>query len=485
MAQNLHGLPEELEQVGGVVVANSALANRASEVRANRINWQSYLQSQMINQEQFNVIMMLDTSPPPRRDQFLKEHKYECARTFLEMIANVAKDQTVQYLLTMIDDILQEDRSRVDIFHDYAHRENTTVWRLFLPLVNRQDPFIVNQAGRIIAKLACWSNELMEGADLHFYLAFLKEQLRMPNNEYKQATARCLQMLLRVDEYRQAFSSVDGVTTLLNALSTSSNFQIQYQLVFCLWCMTFNPDLAERMNKYNVIPVLAAVLQDSQKEKVFRIILATFRNLLEKPEDLQVVQENAVAMVHGKVLKNLSLLQTRKFDDQDILDDITYLDEKLQASVQDLSSFDEYVSELKSGRLEWSPVHKSERFWRENAHSFNDKNYEILKILVRLLEISKDPLILSVAVHDIGEYVRCYPRGKSVIEQIGGKQLAMTLLTHEDANVRYQALLAVQKMMVQNWEYLGKQLEQSTDAGASTSGGAAAKTSVKAVPARG
>ena len=38
-----------------------------------------------------------------------------------------------------------------------------------------------------------------------------------------------------------------------------------------------------------------------------------------------------------------------------------------------------------------------------------------------------------------------------VIEQIGGKQLAMTLLTHEDANVRYQALLAVQKMMVQNW----------------------------------
>lgn len=110
----------------GVAVANSALANKAAEVRANRINWQSYLQSkdnpqrnnkyhknlelflgQMINQEQYNVIMMLDTSPPPRRDQFLREHKYECARTFLEMVANVAKDQTVQYLLTMIDDILQ------------------------------------------------------------------------------------------------------------------------------------------------------------------------------------------------------------------------------------------------------------------------------------------------------------------------------------------------------------------------------------------
>ena len=27
------------------------------------------------------------------------------------------------------------------------------------------------------------------------------------------------------------------------------------------------------------------------------------------------------------------------------------------------SSFDEYVHEVTSGRLEWSPVHKSEKFW--------------------------------------------------------------------------------------------------------------------------
>ena len=27
------------------------------------------------------------------------------------------------------------------------------------------------------------------------------------------------------------------------------------------------------------------------------------------------------------------------------------------------SSFDEYTAEVKSGRLEWSPVHKSEKFW--------------------------------------------------------------------------------------------------------------------------
>jgi V-type H+-transporting ATPase subunit H len=39
----------------------------------------------------------------------------------------------------------------------------------------------------------------------------------------------------------------------------------------------------------------------------------------------------------------------------------------------------------------------------------------------------------------------------------------MQLLAHEDPNVRYEALLAVQKLMVHNWEYLGKQLEKDTE----------------------
>ena len=39
----------------------------------------------------------------------------------------------------------------------------------------------------------------------------------------------------------------------------------------------------------------------------------------------------------------------------------------------------------------------------------------------------------------------------SVLEQLGGKTMVMGLLAHEDPNVRYEALLAVQKLMVHNW----------------------------------
>ena len=39
----------------------------------------------------------------------------------------------------------------------------------------------------------------------------------------------------------------------------------------------------------------------------------------------------------------------------------------------------------------------------------------------------------------------------SVLEQLHGKTLVMSLLGHADHNVRYEALLAVQKLMVHNW----------------------------------
>ena len=99
------------------------------------------------------------------------------------------------------------------------------------------------------------------------------------------------------------------------------------------------------------------------------------------------------------------------------------------------SSFDEYATEVKSGRLEWSPVHRSDKFWvsarllcsnlhcvelcyysttsqRENVMKLNENDHEILRLLVTILQESQNPVAIAVAAHDLGEYVRYYPRGK-------------------------------------------------------------------------
>ena len=85
--------------------------------------------------------------------------------------------------------------------------------------------------------------------------------------------------------------------------------------------------------RHKIIPILGDILNDSVKDKVTRIILAVFRNMIEKPEDMSLSKENCVAMVQAKVLKQLSILEQHKFDDEDIAADIEFLTNKLQVSI--------------------------------------------------------------------------------------------------------------------------------------------------------
>ena len=70
----------------------------------------------------------------------------------------------------------------------------------------------------------------------------------LQDNQYLPTVLRCLQLMLRIDEYRLAFMRVDGVSTL-QAVLPGLNFQCQYQLVFCLWVLTFNQQIAEQISK--------------------------------------------------------------------------------------------------------------------------------------------------------------------------------------------------------------------------------------------
>lgn len=157
-----------------MIAATSVLQQQAADIRLNKVNWQSYVQSQMISQEDYACVVALDGD---KRAAYMQQSPSQCAKTFLNLLSHVSKDQTIQYILVMIDDLLQEDRGRVEIFHEYAAKRKESVWGPFLNLLNRQDGFIVNMSSRILAKLACWGQEQMPKADLHFYLQWLKDQL--------------------------------------------------------------------------------------------------------------------------------------------------------------------------------------------------------------------------------------------------------------------------------------------------------------------
>ncbi|RMX48070.1 hypothetical protein pdam_00002628 [Pocillopora damicornis] len=414
-----------------IVMPFGLLSVESEEVRKQKVNWQTYVQSQMINPEDYEMIADYDCMGVEERGKILEEKGDQFAKSCLSLLARLSRDKTIRYILVLIDDMLTEERSRASIFHEFGERANVNVWASFLKFLNREDQFIVHQTGIIIAKLASWGKVLLPDSDLNYFLSWMKNGLA---------------------------SAAESVVSAL--VAPNIGFQLQYQLIFVLWLLSFDPRIVERMiGNSAVIRVLADILRESGKEKVTRIIIAALRNLLEKPEEKK--NEAALSMIQCKLLPVLSVLNGKTWVDEDIKEDVEFVYEKLNERVQDLSTFDEYAAEVRSGRLEWSPVHKSEKFWRENAQRLNEKNYELLKILTKLLEKSADPTILAVAAHDTGEYVRHYPRGKHVLENLGCKVMVMKMMTHNDPNVRKEALLAVQKLMVHNWEYLGKQLKAS------------------------
>jgi V-type H+-transporting ATPase subunit H len=65
-----------------------------------------------------------------------------------------------------------------------------------------------------------------------------------------------------------------------------------------------------------------------------------------------------------------------------------------------------------------------------------------------------NPLTTSVACFDLGEFARIHPRGRSILQQLNIKIPLMQLMEDKDPEVKKQALAAVQKLMVFNWEYL-------------------------------
>lgn len=66
-----------------------------------------FFRSQMISQEDYKFIVGFDVQDGAKRNHLLQTDRMQCAQTFLNLLGHVSKDQTLQYILVMIDDMLQ------------------------------------------------------------------------------------------------------------------------------------------------------------------------------------------------------------------------------------------------------------------------------------------------------------------------------------------------------------------------------------------
>lgn len=142
----------------------------------------------------------------------------------------------------------------------------------------------------------------------------------------------------------------------------------------------------------------------------------------------------------------LENLTSRHLTDADLLEDLENLKAMLEEYTKTKTTFDEYVVEVNSGHLRWSPPHRSEVFWAENARKILEyQNGEIPRQLAAIMEKpwDNDKQVLAIACNDIGYLVKEVPEKRSQLEKAGLKLKVMELMQSEDENVRWESLRAL------------------------------------------
>jgi len=127
----------------------------------------------------------------------------------------------------------------------------------------------------------------------------------------------------------------------------------------------------------------------------------------------------------------------------------------ISTQVQEMTNYDRYERELQTGKLQWGFVHSS-KFWAENVFKFETNDFKALKQLAALLlDETTDSTTKAVACHDFGEFVTSHPLGKKKVGQLGVKDRVMFLMastTPADRELRREALLCCQKIMLNKWQ---------------------------------
>ena len=75
----------------------------------------------------------------------------------------------------------------------------------------------------------------------------------------------------------------------------------------------------------------------------------------------------------------------------------------------------------------------------------------MIKKLIKLLD-SPNKETQAVACFDLGEFSRLHPFSKKLLDNLGGKTKLMRMIETDDPSIREQALIAVQKLMINNWQ---------------------------------
>ena len=201
-------------------------------------------------------------------------------------------------------------------------------------LLGSQDEFTQLEAAKVAVTIISNASKTPL-SDMTPLFDWLANNLRSDNPQIQDLTVQYLGAVLGpVPVRKSAYAHQLLIPNLLDLLKTgNANAQMQYQIVYCFWLLSFIPEIASDMQpRLAAIPVFTDVAKSAIKEKVTRIILATFKNMAVRAPGATMLP-----MIGAKTLPFLQNLSARKWTDQEIVEDIDMLKNELTKNVANLT----------------------------------------------------------------------------------------------------------------------------------------------------
>jgi hypothetical protein len=299
-----------------------------------------------------------------------------------------------------------------------------------------------------------------------------------------EVAVEALMVVLRSEAMRDLFLLENGVQMLLPMLS-ARNSQLLYDASHCLWLISLHRLGADgaggaggkgaesvvgvaELEREGAVKALVRLCRLGMPLKVMRMALAVLANVVRAARSKELAGD--LSETHLPELVASLLAQEPRITDPELLDDLSLLAEAMAAAVaggaggaRAQSAVQRLEAEVATRRLDWGVLHTPE-FWKENASRVEaGGGFTLIRQLADLLQSSGsedgqgvDDVTAAVALFDLGEFASAHPQGKAILHGMGVKPLVMSFLKRTEDDVKHQALLALSKMMVTRWQFVGQ-----------------------------
>ncbi|CCH62743.1 hypothetical protein TBLA_0I00840 [Henningerozyma blattae CBS 6284] len=307
--------------------------------------------------------------------------------------------------------------------------------------------------------------------------AFVRILVNIEQMETSYVCMRLLQELAAVKSYRKVIwkHQTKFVPTIFQIISraldsnnstkiiaTNSNnlgIQMQYHCLLLLWLLTFDKSIAYEITQQYIggFLNLLKLVNVTIKEKISRVCISIILQCCDKRvENHKLLIKQLILLGNGLNILN-SLGERKKYSDEELREDMGVLRGILEDEYKELTSFDEYVAEVDSKLMCWSPPHVDNGFWSDNVDKFKSDNWKLFKKLIRLLvdttrkaggvNDKESKVVIEVLLNDITHVIQLLPESIDVLRDENCKIVIMELLTHSDSRVKYEALKTTQAMI--------------------------------------